>query len=202
PAVPLDLLLSGPATEADAAALALEVGPASGQPRQQVFELCHLDLHAALGGDRPPGEDREDRLGAVEHRNAPFLLQVSLLARRELVVAEHSGAVELGEVRRERGYHTGAEERRRVGLAKGDQAALEDLGAKRARQLLEFVELDVALLALVPARNRANDDPSLQLRADGGIGSGGRVEMGQLARHRPGQLLEHSISLPTAPDFC
>ena len=200
--VHLDLLLTRAASEPDAAALALEVGPPAGEAGEQVLELRHLDLHPALGGDGSAGEDGEDHLGAIQHRDAPFLLQVALLAGGQLIVAEHRRAVELGEMGGKCRDHAGAEEGRGMRLAQRDQAALEDLGAEGASQLLELVELDVALLALVPAGGGADDDHPLQLRADRRVSSRWRVEMGQLARHRPGHHLEHPISLPTAPAVC
>ena len=113
-----------------------------------------------------------------------------------------AGHVQLGEMGRERGHDAGAEEGRRVRLAQRDQAPLEHLGAERAGQFLELVELDVALLALVASGDGADDDDPLQFCADRGISSGRRVEMGQLARHRSGRNLEHAISLPTAPAVC
>ena len=96
-----------------------------------------------------------------------------------------AGHLQLGEVGREGGHHAGAEERRRMRLAQRDQAPLEHLGAERPGQFLELVELDVALLALVASGDRADDDDPLQFCADRGVGSRRRVEMGQLARHRP-----------------
>ena len=96
----------------------------------------------------------------------------------------------------------GAKEGRWVRLSQGDQAPFQDLGAERASQFLEFVELDVALLALIPAGHRADDDHPLELCANRRISSGRRVEMGQLACHRSGRHLEHSISLATATRFC
>ncbi len=87
-------------------------------------------------------------------------------------------------------------------LAERDQAPLEHVGAEGASQLLELVQLDVSLLALVPGGDGPDDDHLLQLRADRRVSSRRRVEMGQLARHRSGQHLEHPISLPTAPAVC
>jgi len=167
-----------------------------------VLKLRHLDLDPALGCDRAAGEDGEDDLGAIEHRDAPLLLEVALLAGRQLIVAEHRGEVEFGEMGREGGDHAGSKEGCRMGFAERDQAALEHLGAERPSQLLELVELDVSLLALVAARRRPDNDHALQLRADRRVSPRWRVEMGQLAGHRSGHHLEHTLSLATALAVC
>ncbi len=85
-AVGLDLRLAG-APRADAAAEALEVGPQPAHAREVVFELGELDLELALGAVRMRGEDVEDHGRAVDDRHADGLLEVALLARRQLVVA-------------------------------------------------------------------------------------------------------------------
>ena len=76
----------GPA-RADAAAEALEVRPQAAHAREVVLELGELDLELALGAVRVPGEDVEDHRRAVDDRDPELLLEVALLARRELVVA-------------------------------------------------------------------------------------------------------------------
>ena len=60
---------------------------------QEVVELGQLDLEPALAGARPPGEDVEDELGAVEGLAAHRVLEVALLGGRELVVEEHQVGV-------------------------------------------------------------------------------------------------------------
>ena len=65
-AVGLELRFAGTA-QADAAALALEVGPAAHQARGHVLELRELDLQLAFVAARALREDVEDQAGAVEH---------------------------------------------------------------------------------------------------------------------------------------
>ena len=92
--VELDLLLAGAAGLAQAAALALQVGPAAHQARRQVLQLRQLHLQLAFAGLGALREDAQDQLGAVEHLAAEFLLQVALLARRQRVVEDHRRGVD------------------------------------------------------------------------------------------------------------
>ena len=62
------------------------MGPQAAHPREVVLELRELDLELALGGVGVVGEDVEDHRGAVDHGHAERLLEVALLARRQLVV--------------------------------------------------------------------------------------------------------------------
>ena len=63
------------------------MGPQAPHAGEVVLELGQLDLELALGAVGVVGEDVEDHGGAVDHRHAERRLEVSLLARSELVVA-------------------------------------------------------------------------------------------------------------------
>jgi hypothetical protein len=73
------------------------VGPQTAHPREVVLELGELDLELALGAAGVVGEDVEDDRRAVDHRHAERLLEVSLLARLQLVVACHQVGVRLAQ---------------------------------------------------------------------------------------------------------
>jgi len=84
-AVDLELTLAITA-HADAAFLPREVRPKSREPRQDVLQLRHLDLHFPLPRPRALGEDVEDERGAVEHFAVEYFLQVLGLRRAQFVI--------------------------------------------------------------------------------------------------------------------
>ena len=63
------------------------MAPQPAHAREVVLQLGELDLQLALGAARVRGEDVEDHRRAVDDRQAERLLEVALLARRQLVVA-------------------------------------------------------------------------------------------------------------------
>ncbi len=114
--VGLDLRLAGAAEEAEAAALALQVGPRAHQPALLVAEVGQLHLQAAFTRAGTLAEDFEDQPGAVENLAAPRLLEVALLHRRDRVVDDGETGIVLGDQLAELIDLAGAEQRRRPRL--------------------------------------------------------------------------------------
>ena len=140
PAIGLDLGFAGTAEEAEAAALALEVGPAADQPAGLIVEMRELDLEPPFRGCRPLAENFEDQAGAVDHFGAGFVFQILLLDRGQGGVDNHqSGLVLL--------CRSGdlldlalAEQSRRTDRADADRTPPRDDDADRFCEALGFVE--------------------------------------------------------------
>src|SRR5690606_4517111 len=109
----------GAAGRAQAAALALEVGPAAHEARREVLQPRELDLQLAFGRARALREDLEDELRAVEDPAAAAerLLDVARLGGGELVVEHDEGRVQVLGRRADLGELAGAGVEARVGTA-------------------------------------------------------------------------------------
>lgn len=86
PAVGLDLRFAGATEKAEAAALALEMGPAAHQPSCLIIEMRQLDLQSSFGCRGALAENFEDEAGAVDHLDLEPLFQIALLDGREAAI--------------------------------------------------------------------------------------------------------------------
>jgi hypothetical protein len=86
-AVCLQLRFTRPACP-DSATEALEVGPLARQARQEIFELCQLNLQATLTGLCSVGEDVENKRRTVDNFDSGDVFQMPLLGGRQLVVED------------------------------------------------------------------------------------------------------------------
>ena len=85
-AVGLNLGFSWAAQEAEAAALAFQVGPAAHEPALLVIEMGKLNLQAPFGGCCAFAEDFQDQTGAVDHLAFQTVFQIALLDRSERTI--------------------------------------------------------------------------------------------------------------------
>ena len=95
PAVEFDLPLAGAAEEAAAAALPLEVGPASHQTAALECHRGKLDLEPAGMGLGAGPEDFKDQRGPVDHLAACSRLEVTLLYRAQTGIDDNQRVIGL-----------------------------------------------------------------------------------------------------------
>ncbi len=129
PPVGLDLRFARAAEKAEAAALALKVGPRPDQAAFLIDEMGELDLEAPFPRPRALPENLQDETGAVEHLGVPRRLEVPLLDRRERMIDDD----ELGVL--------GADETREL----LDLASAEQSGRPWVRNGHEPARLDVEI---------------------------------------------------------
>jgi len=158
PAVGLDLGLAGTAEEAEAAALALEVGPGPDQASRLIVEVGEFDLEAALRGRRPLAENLEDQAGAVDHLGLGAVLQIFLLDRRDSAVDDEQFRFGLTQRVGNPVDLPGPEQGRRPRLADAEMESILDRDADRFGQAGRLVQPRVDIAAIRLAEVGQRDD--------------------------------------------
>ena len=182
PAVGLDLGLAGAAEEAEAAALALEVGPGPDQPARLIVEMGELDLKPALGGRGALAEDLEDQPGAVDHLGLGAVLEILLLDRRDRAVDDQQLGVALAKRVADPLDLPRPEQGRRLGLADAEMQLVLDRDADRLGEPGRLVEPRVGAAQRLLAEVGKGDDGS---GAAGELGGGFALRKIQLAGSSP-----------------
>jgi hypothetical protein len=124
----------------DPASEARQRGARADEPRQEVLQLRELDLKLAFPGLRPPREDVEDELRAIDDLAADRLLEIAQLRRAQLVVEDDDVGAELVTRRGQRLHLAAAEKCRGVGLRAVLQNAQDDQRAGGRCEAGELVE--------------------------------------------------------------
>src|SRR5581483_2002945 len=158
PALALDLLLAGtaagPHSPPPPARLAV-VRPRADQAGQQVMKARRLDLQPALVRPGVLGEDLEDHLRAVEDAHLQFALEVPLLARRQVLVADDDVERALVPESAQLLDLPHADEVRRLDLRTALHVGADDISAGGAGQVRELEHL----LAHLLFRRTGQQDP-------------------------------------------
>ena len=140
PAVDFELALAGPAEEAEAAALALQMGPRPHQPRALIGERRQLDLQPAFMGAGARAEDFEDEAGAVDDLGLPLALEIALLHRRQRPVDDDETDLLLGDRLAQRLDLAAADQRRRNRPVETHDLAGDDVEVDRLGEPDRLVE--------------------------------------------------------------
>jgi len=120
------------------AALARQVGPRAGEPRQRILHARECDLEHGFAGLGAIGKDFEDDFLPIDDGEAGHLFPVALLRGRErLIEHDHVRAVGLGLFAEFLGL-AAAEQQRRRGPAEIDELGIGDREAEILDELSQL----------------------------------------------------------------
>ena len=139
-AIDLDLRLAR-APRPDTSLLPREVLPEAPEAGERIVELGDLHLDSRLARARPPGEDVEDELGAIDDVDVEDLLDVPRLRGREIVVEYDEVRAAVVNLPGELLDLAFADEGRAVDARAGLQRLPHDRGARAAGEELELGEV-------------------------------------------------------------
>ena len=131
PPVDFELALAGTAEKTEPAALALQMGPGTHQPRALIGQRRQFDLQAALMGARPRAEDLQDQAGAVDHLGLPAFLEIALLHRRQGAVDDDEPDLVFADQFAEIGNRPAAEQARRARTGDARDLGADDVEVDR-----------------------------------------------------------------------
>src|SRR5262245_22610824 len=138
--VGLDLGFSRPAEEAEAAALALKMGPRPHQPALLIGQMRQFDLQSPFPRARPSPEYFEYQSGPVDNFCVPRFFKIALLNRRDRAIHDDDRRCQAL-------HHSGdfvdlafADVGRRTAVAEHDEPCLHNRKINRAREAHRLFE--------------------------------------------------------------
>ena len=174
-AVDLDLAFTGTAEEAEAAALAFQVGPRPDQAAALVARARQFDLQAAFTRPGAGAEDFQDQSGAVDHLGFQAAFEIALLDRRQRMVHHHQidrvpfflGLTDqVGEVLQRAGAKQGS----RLRTVDLDRLGMDDIQVDRGSQPFSFLKTSFRATCSIRGIGIAQD----RVNHDGAAGARGR----------------------------
>ncbi len=126
-AIGLDLCFARAAEEAEAAALAFEMGPRADQPRLLISQMGQLDLERAFPRSRPTAENLQDQSGPIDNFCRKGLFEIALLNRRKGAIHDDKINVFRARLIGNLGDFAFAQEGRRMNLSEEDIFFCDDL---------------------------------------------------------------------------
>ena len=139
PPIRFELGLSRPA-QPDSPLLALQVGPASDEPRRQMLKLCELHLELAFERAGALREDIQYEDTPVQDPASEVAFQVALLGRGQGMVDEHDLGTAALDRRADLVGLAGADEVFRIGSPLGIADCTDRASSGRCRELAKFIE--------------------------------------------------------------